>query len=359
MSQHDYNLANAAGSAFRTDMNNALLAIVSNNSGATEPTTTFAYQWWVDSSASPSILKIRNAANNAWITVGDLSQTNLGMLSLAGGTMTGALLAAVGSLGAPGLSWSGDSDSGFYWVSANTWRLVSGGTAYLEINANGITFLGTGATTLPSGTTGQRPTPTNGMIRYNTTTNAIDVYVNGTWKTAATAGSYPFTTADLNDIVEAVPLIPFDFSNTNPSTPIFPQFPWSSPTKLTDPTSLPAGNGQCVAITPNGEYVAIGHATTPFITIFQRKGTEFVKLANPATLPAAAVNGVSFSQNGEFPLCVHGTTPFATIYQRTAGSSTWTKLTNPAALPAGQGNGCAISPNGEFFAIAHTTTPLS
>ena len=35
MSQHDYDIANAAGASFRADLNNALLASVSQNSGAT------------------------------------------------------------------------------------------------------------------------------------------------------------------------------------------------------------------------------------------------------------------------------------------------------------------------------------
>jgi len=37
----------------------------------------------------------------------------------------------------------------------------------------------TGGMLLPVGTTAQRPTPVTGQIRYNTTTNAVEVY-NGT-----------------------------------------------------------------------------------------------------------------------------------------------------------------------------------
>lgn len=76
MSQHDYSLANASGASFRADANDALAAIVSNNSGATAPSTTFAYQWWADTTTG--LLKIRNAANSAWITVGTLASTLLG-----------------------------------------------------------------------------------------------------------------------------------------------------------------------------------------------------------------------------------------------------------------------------------------
>lgn len=70
MSQHDMNLADAAGSAFLADLNLALPALVSNNSGPTAPATTFAYMWWADSTAG--ILKQRNGANSAWINRFDL-----------------------------------------------------------------------------------------------------------------------------------------------------------------------------------------------------------------------------------------------------------------------------------------------
>lgn len=71
MSQHDMDLANAAGASFRSDANAALLALVSNSSGATAPSTTYAYQFWADTSAG--LLKMRNAANSAWLTVCDLA----------------------------------------------------------------------------------------------------------------------------------------------------------------------------------------------------------------------------------------------------------------------------------------------
>jgi hypothetical protein len=81
MAQHDMNLANADGATFRADANNALAALVSQNSGATAPATTFAYQWWADTDLG--LLKIRNAANSAWVTVGTLADANLGLLTSA------------------------------------------------------------------------------------------------------------------------------------------------------------------------------------------------------------------------------------------------------------------------------------
>jgi hypothetical protein len=95
MSQHDYDIANALGATVRADINSALAAIVSQNSGASAPATTFAYMWWADTTTG--LLKIRNAANSAWITVGTLASANLGMMPLAGGALTGALNEAAGA----------------------------------------------------------------------------------------------------------------------------------------------------------------------------------------------------------------------------------------------------------------------
>jgi hypothetical protein len=64
VAQHDYVIANGTGAAVRSDLNGALGAIATNNSGATEPATTYAFQLWADTTTG--LLKIRNAANSAW-----------------------------------------------------------------------------------------------------------------------------------------------------------------------------------------------------------------------------------------------------------------------------------------------------
>jgi len=43
----------------------------------------------------------------------------------------------------------------------------------------------TNVISLPSGTTANRPTGVNGMIRYNTTTARVEAYVNGAWANIA------------------------------------------------------------------------------------------------------------------------------------------------------------------------------
>jgi len=86
MAEHDYVIANQNGANTRSDLNNALAAIVSNNSKASAPTTTYAYMWWADT--ANDILKQRNGADSAWISILTLS-TGAPLATIANFTSTG------------------------------------------------------------------------------------------------------------------------------------------------------------------------------------------------------------------------------------------------------------------------------
>tara|TARA_B100000424_G_scaffold213976_1_gene171583 strand:- start:893 stop:2464 length:1572 start_codon:yes stop_codon:yes gene_type:complete len=73
MAQHDYVIDNQAFPATRADINSVLQAIVTNNSGTSAPSTTFANQIWYDSSAN--IIYIRNEDNDANIPLFQLDQS--------------------------------------------------------------------------------------------------------------------------------------------------------------------------------------------------------------------------------------------------------------------------------------------
>ena len=138
----DYNIANQSGANFRAELNTILAAAVSQNSGSTAPTTTYAFQLWIDTGASPNpLLKIRNAANSAFITIGDVTATNLGLAALAGATFTGNV-----TLNAQSDLRFADSDSSNYVgfqapASVGTdlvWTLPSGdGTASQALSTDG------------------------------------------------------------------------------------------------------------------------------------------------------------------------------------------------------------------------------
>lgn len=95
MSQNSLVVANGTGAAVRSAINNAFNSIVTNNSGSGAPSTTYAYMFWADT--ANDLLKIRNAANTAWITVGRLSQTNLGLSAIPRGFLWGMTLSNNGT----------------------------------------------------------------------------------------------------------------------------------------------------------------------------------------------------------------------------------------------------------------------
>ena len=136
---HDFDIANAVGSSFRADLNVCLGDIQSSNSGSSAPTTTVAYKIWADT--ANNLLKIRNSANNGWLTLGDLTDANnLGLATKASPTFSGTV--------------------------------TSGGD---------IVMSGTGSLQLPTGTTAQRPTPATGDIRFNTTLTQFEGYNGSAW----------------------------------------------------------------------------------------------------------------------------------------------------------------------------------
>jgi hypothetical protein len=123
MATHDYVIANGTGAAVRSDLNNALAAIVSNNSGTSEPATTYAYQWWADTTAN--VLKIRNSANNAWITLRELD---------------GTMLIEDGSASSPGLAFADDTNTGIFSPAADNIALTTGGGERFRVNNSEAVF---------------------------------------------------------------------------------------------------------------------------------------------------------------------------------------------------------------------------
>jgi hypothetical protein len=79
MAQHDYIIDNQTFPGFRADLNNALNAIATSNSGSSEPLVTYPNQIWADTTAN--LLKIRNTGNTAWVILGALNSANLGLLN--------------------------------------------------------------------------------------------------------------------------------------------------------------------------------------------------------------------------------------------------------------------------------------
>ena len=67
MAQHDYVIDNSTGANVRSDINDVLQAIATNNSGSSAPSTTVATQFFADTSAG--IMKLRNTANSGYVNL--------------------------------------------------------------------------------------------------------------------------------------------------------------------------------------------------------------------------------------------------------------------------------------------------
>ena len=128
-----FTVDNGTGLVVRTKLNQIIAALSTNNQGSGDPSIgVAAYVQHIDGNT----LKIRNAANNAFVTLCDVSLTNFGHASLS---------------------------------SENTFTARA-------------TFNVTSSITLPSGTTAQRDgSPAVGMIRHNSQTNTFEGYNNGAW----------------------------------------------------------------------------------------------------------------------------------------------------------------------------------
>ena len=125
--------------------------------------------------------------------------------------------------------------------------------------------------------------------------------------------------------------------------------------KVTNPSNLPAGNGQCVAWSPDGTMLAVGHTTSPYLTIYSVSGVTFTKLTNPNTLPAGQVNGLAWSPDGLNLVCAVNVTPYILSYLYDAG--TFIAMANPTTLPAGAASGATFSPNSLNVAVTHANSP--
>jgi hypothetical protein len=98
MAQHDYNIANQGFPAFRTDLNNALSAIQTTNSGTSRPTGAVAGQLWLDTTTATSpTLKYYDGADDISLATIDHSANTVNWLDSTV-SVTGLTTTATGTV---------------------------------------------------------------------------------------------------------------------------------------------------------------------------------------------------------------------------------------------------------------------
>lgn len=217
MSQHDLDIANQGFPATRADINNALQALGSSNSGATAPSTTYANQLWYDT--ANNIIKIRNEDNDAWISLFTLDQTNDNIEALTvNGTITADALTVdtdtlhvdasadvvrVGktSGGVTTDGWQLSAGASHYAIPSGQYlilnRTTSGAATMIDFRSENsskgaITYNGTNV----SFTSGSNNIFNQSGISFDNGTNYLDDYEEGDWTPAnASIASITFSSA--------------------------------------------------------------------------------------------------------------------------------------------------------------------
>ena len=158
MAQHDYNIANQGFSSFRSDLNNALSAVQTTNSGTSRPTGAVAGQLWLDTTTATSpTLKYYDGADDISLATIDHTANTVNWLdstvSITGlsTTATGTVLTLSDSATTSTVNLIIDNDKEIRFREA-----TANGTNYVSLSAPAslsadLTF------TLPSadGTAGQ------------------------------------------------------------------------------------------------------------------------------------------------------------------------------------------------------------
>jgi len=192
-----------------------LAAIVSNNSKATAPTTTYAFMWWADT--ANDILKQRNAADSAWINI----------LTLSTGAPLGALAASLVSGTHTNFTSTGIDDnatSTAITIDANEKVNIASSDGKLTLTCsigtgNAYTFKSSGANAnfielsdsangqrldlIGGGSTGYRALYTNGLERMRIDSSG-KVMIN----TTSTFGSAHLNIAPVLSIAPAIAIQP-------------------------------------------------------------------------------------------------------------------------------------------------------
>lgn len=124
--------------------------------------------------------------------------------------------------------------------------------------------------------------------------------------------------------------------------------------QLTNPATMPPNVCYEVAYSPNGQYLAVGHAASPYVTIYKISGDTYTKLANPASLPNGEVSSLAWDSTSTYLVCGTNNTPYVNWYKR--AGDVFTKLTNPTNAALSAIVGLDFDPTGTWLVATSSST---
>jgi hypothetical protein len=232
---------------------------------------------------------------------------------------------------------------------------------------------------------------------YSSTFQAPQMIPSGAnWPAAAGGQSYA---ASINNTASYIGV-------SMSSSPYVKFYTFSPSTKIatatTQPGTLPTSAGTAISWHPTSNIAAIGHTSTPYLSVYSLSGSTATKLTNPTVLPAGSATVVKWNHNGTSLIVCYTTTykiynfngstftditagittlpavgtisdaswvydgtntslvftgttsPYIAIYNRSG--DTFTKLTNPTTLPINGADQAAWSPDGTKLALSVGTS---
>lgn len=172
------------------------------------------------------------------------------------------------------------------------------------------------------------------------------------------------------DILPSLAVVALKFSPTGEflvlghlSTPFFTMYKQTGLgnfTKITPITggSAPASAVRSVAWSADTTYLYLGLHSSPFLAWYKRNGDGFTKLTNPSSLPSASAMSSEWSPGDSRYLAVSGSAANTTglsLYRRTG--DTLVKKTNPSGTPTNV-SALSWSPDGKILALGELETSL-
>jgi hypothetical protein len=254
MSQHDFNIANQTFPATRADINDAILAVVSNSSGDAEPSTTYANQWWYETDTNT--LKIRNEANDGWVDVI---------------TLDASMTAAASELNQLDAITRGSILYGN--ASGETARLAAGGAGTV-LSSDGTDLSWAAAT----------PTLTRGQIIYSNASGTTAALAPGTAGQVLTSDgtdiSYDDPAGGSTTLGDVGTYAFLARTSTASGSTISVGSSYSGSSLTYAGVSRSGGNNIIIAPSgsPSGTWRAMGHVGSAF-TGFNQRATSFVRIS--------------------------------------------------------------------------------
>lgn len=180
MAQHDLNIANQNFAPFRSDLNSALEAIATLQSGPNAPTTTYGGMPWIDT--TEQMLKFRNVNNDGWIDVMKLDLVNDVVKQV------GQTIAPNGSVSNPSYTFDSDGDTGIYRKGTNSIGFGAGGFEQMVVSSAGVSLASS-----PSGSDDSTKVATTAMVQDAIEATKQALYPVGSIYTNATSSTNPST----------------------------------------------------------------------------------------------------------------------------------------------------------------------